>query len=88
MRKLVEVKREHANLFACGNEFELVSETYPLVYKRTSGDETLICAINPSEREYTVDVKVGEVLASANAEVTEDGITLKETSYVWMKVIE
>lgn len=86
VQKLVEIKRTYPELFGCGNEFELISDTYPLVFKRTTGQESLICAVNPSEREYKLDMKAGEVLASSHVEISENKITLKPISYVWMKV--
>lgn len=88
VKKLVEVKRNHPALFACGNEFEVVSDDYPVVFKRSNGTDTFICAVNPCEREYTLDMKSGEVLASSNAEVKDENITLRAISYVWMKVSE
>ena len=88
VKKLVEVKRSHPELFACGNDFELVSDGYPLIFKRTTGKETFVCAVNPSEREYTLDMKAGEILASANMEMAADGITLKPISYAWIKNID
>lgn len=88
VKKLVDIKRNHPELFACGNTFELVSEDYPLVFKRTNGKEALICAVNPSEREYTLDMKEGQVLAASNADVNEQKVVLKAVSYVWMKVTE
>lgn len=86
VQKMVQVKREHPELFACGNEFEVVSDTYPLVIKRTTGEDTFICAVNPSEREYTLDVKAGEILADTNIDVKDGIVTLKAVSYVWMKL--
>lgn len=86
VQKLVEIKRTHPELFGCGNEFELISDTYPLVFKRTTGEESFICAVNPSEREYTLNIKAGDVLASSCVEILENKITLKPISYVWMKV--
>ena len=85
VRKLVEVKRAYPELFGCGNEFELISDTYPLVFKRTTDEKSLICAVNPSEREYTVDMEMGKVLASSNIEIGENQITLKPISYAWME---
>lgn len=86
VRELVEVKRKYAGLFACGNEFELISDTYPIVYKRTNEQGTLICAVNPSNREYDVDISTGEVLSSSNAVVEDHKIILKPISYMWMKL--
>ncbi|MBQ9860174.1 MAG: glycosylase [Clostridia bacterium] len=84
--KLVAVKRENPDLFGCGNGFELVSDTYPLVFKRTDGKRTLLCAVNPSEREYTLDTPHKAVLASANATVEADKVTLAPVSYVWLEI--
>ena len=83
VRKLVEVKRKYPDLFSCGNEFELVSDTYPLVFKRTTGKEIFICAVNPSEREYTLEIEIGEVLAALNVDMKGKCIVLKPISYIW-----
>ena len=85
VQRLVEIKRKYPKLFGCGNDFELISDTYPLVFTRKSGEEKLICAINPSEREYKLDVKKGEMLSASNVEVSDNSIVLKPTSYLWMK---
>lgn len=84
VKKLVVVKRQYPELFSCGNKFELLSDEYPLVFKRTNGKVIFICAVNPSEREYTLEIEAGEMLASSNVEVGEGTITLKAVSYVWM----
>ncbi len=86
VRKLVAVKREYADLFACGNDFKVVSDHYPLVYQRTTADATLVCAVNPSEREYRFDMKTGEVLASNHVEIFDEYIVLKPLSYAWIKI--
>lgn len=85
VRKLVAVKRAYPELFSCGNGFQVISDTYPLVFQRTAGKETFLCAVNPSEREYKLEMEVGEVLAAAGAEVSKGCITLKPVSYIWMK---
>lgn len=85
VKKLVEVKRGLPELFACGNDFELVSDDYPLVFKRSTGEDTFICAVNPSEREYILDMKAGEVLASSNVVLRENKIVLSAASYLWMR---
>lgn len=85
VKKLVEVKRSHPELFACGNAFELVSEDYPLIFKRTSGEEIFLCAVNPSKREYVLNIKGGEVLAASNVLVEEDRVVMRGLSYLWIK---
>ena len=61
----------------------MVSDTYPLVFKRITRKEIFICAVNPSEREYTLDVEIGEVLADLNVDVKSKCIVLKPISYIW-----
>lgn len=84
VKKLVEVKRMHPELFSCGNDFKLVSDSYPLLFQRKAEDVSLLCAVNPTDRTYTLDMNVGEVLASSNVEICDGKIILKATSYLWM----
>ena len=88
VKKLVAIKREYPELFACGNEFALVSQNYPLVFRRKSGNQTLLCAVNPSEREYSLEVEQGQVLASSNAELKDGSVLMRPVSYLWMKIDE
>lgn len=85
VKKLVDIKRSHPEIFACGNQFELISEGYPLVFKRTNGKETLICAVNPSERTYTLEENVRQVLASSNVTFECGKAVLHADSYLWGK---
>ena len=86
VQKLVSIKRDHPELFACGNTFELVSDTYPLVFKRTDGEHTVFCAVNPSDREYMVNTTHKTVLAYCHAAVESDRVVLGAQSYVWLEV--
>lgn len=86
VQKLVSIKRDHPELLACGNTFELVSDTYPLVFKRTDGEHTVFCAVNPSDREYTVNTTHKTVLAYCHAAVESDRVVLGAQSYVWLEV--
>ncbi|MBQ8231621.1 MAG: hypothetical protein IJZ34_06830, partial [Lachnospiraceae bacterium] len=47
------------------------------------GKEIFICAVNPSEREYTLEIEIGEVLISLNVDVERKCIVLKPISYIW-----
>lgn len=85
VRELVRVKRENPELFGAGNEFELISDTYPLIFKRKGDNGALFCAVNPSKREIKIQNPSGEILASNNVEINDTEITLKETSFIWMK---
>lgn len=85
VRELVRIKRENPDLFGAANEFELVSDTYPLVFKRKCEKGELLCAVNPSAREEKIENFGGEILFSHNAEINEKQIVLKEASFIWMK---
>ena len=84
--RLVEIKRSHPELFSARTGIELVSDTYPLVFKRGAGENGFLCAINPSEREYTISAVHKEVLAAQNAEIDGQNIKLKPLSFVWLSV--
>ena len=86
VKKLVEIKRRYPELFACGNELEVLSEGYPLVFSRTNEKEKLVCAVNPSDRDFTLDIKGGKILTAVNVEMTGETAALKAVSYLWMKV--
>lgn len=83
VKKLVAIKRENPDLFGCSNDFELVSDTYPLIFKRKTDKGELLCAINPSEREYEISAS-GEVLAASNAEIKDGRVAMGPISYAWI----
>ncbi len=81
VRSLVDIKRRFFNGFS--NSFELISDDYPMVFARSGGGK-LICAINPSEREYEIDVpEGGRILSSQNAQVSGKRAKLGGVSYLW-----
>lgn len=86
VKELVRIKRGNPDLFESTNTFELVSDTYPLIFKRKGQDGELLCAVNPSKREYRIENSGGEVLFSHNTDINKDEIVLKEASFVWMKL--
>lgn len=85
VKKLVEIKRKYPQLFGAGNQFELLTDKYPLCFRRTNGAESLLCVVNPSKNEYRLERNKGKVLASANTELHEDSIVMKGCSYLWIK---
>lgn len=84
--KLVSVKREHPDLFSCGDEFTLVSDTYPLIFKRTHDSRTVLCAVNPSNSVHEFATTHKAVLAEHNATVEPEKVVLGPLSYVWLEV--
>ncbi len=85
VKNLVAIKRANPDLFDATNSFELISDTYPLIFKRKGENGELFCIINPSNREYRIEKSNGDILASYNAEISKNDIILKGTSFVWMK---
>ncbi len=85
VKAMVAAKREYLADFTPEADFELVNNTYPLVFKRTDNGKTFFCAINPSDREYTVDVPAnGKVLLSGNVKVEGGKAKMGGVSYLWM----
>ena len=48
---------------------------YPFVFERTDGKDTIVVAINPSDKEYSVTLNGVTPILSQN--ITPDGDTLK-----------
>jgi maltose alpha-D-glucosyltransferase/alpha-amylase len=66
VRRLVALRKAHPAL-ANGAAFDLVYGEYgryPLVYRRWSGDETLLVAVNPSAAPVSVALPAGLVTAA------------------------
>ncbi len=85
VKAMVAAKREYLADFTPEADFELVNNTYPLVFKRTDNGKTFFCAINPSDRDYTVDLPAnGKVLLSNNVKVKGDKAKMDGVSYLWM----
>ncbi len=85
VKAMVAVKREYLADFTPEADFELVNKTYPLVFKRTDNGKTFLCAVNPSDRDYTIDLPAnGKVLLSNNVKVKGDKAKMGGVSYLWM----
>lgn len=83
---LVDIKRKHPELFSAFTGIEVVSDTYPLVFKRGKDGNEFLCAINPTEREYNISADYKEVLVAENAVFEDRNIKLKPLSFVWLAV--
>ena len=84
VKRLVEMKRNNPDVFSCDAQFELLNETYPLVFKRTAADRTLVCAVNPTDRALDLKLPDGMVLASENVERENENVIMGPVSYVWL----
>lgn len=71
-------------------EFELVCDKYPLVYKRTCGNGSILVAINPSgkECECEVNAKAGKVMYEYNgaAAVGDGRVTVPPCSASYIEI--
>jgi len=80
VKKLISVRREHSALWADG-EYRTISSGYPLVYERTSQNERIRVAINPSaEEKKVVDRELKTILLGYNVSVEKETITLGSRS--------
>ena len=86
VRALIRLHKGSPALHADG-AFTVTCAAYPLCFERTSGEERIFVAINPSAREYTVALPAGaEILLSQNADANGTRATLRGASFVIAKV--
>ncbi|MGN0183197.1 MAG: alpha-amylase family glycosyl hydrolase [Candidatus Ornithomonoglobus sp.] len=70
LKKLIAIRKSHKALQE-SSDIELVSvKSYPLIYKRTAEDSTILVIINPSDSQHTqsIDLYPKEVIYSYNGE--------------------
>ena len=85
VKALVSFKREHLGELSNDFEFELISDTYPLIFKRKKQDSEFICIINPSNREYTVNIpETHKAVISNNVDLKDGTAKMRETSFLWL----
>lgn len=81
IKKLIILKKENAEFDFDATAEIIENGEYPLTYIKTKDGKKIVVAINPSEKEYTLDYKVKEVLISQNTEVS-NRIHLKAKGFV------
>ena len=93
VQKLIRVRLAHEALQSNASLEFLYAEdnAYPLVYKRTGATETIIVALNPSDREVTCKIEAEdgkEVLYSNNGEAVlkEGTLTVPPASASFIKI--
>lgn len=69
---LIEIRKEHSALGNRGN-FELLEyEDFPLIYQRSSEDETVLVVLNPSNKDVKTDIDLsGDMIYSYNGNTLE-----------------
>ena len=84
VKSLVTIKRENLSDFLPDSAFEVLSETYPLIFTRKQGEKQFFCAVNPSDSEY--DIKLPEsskILISNNTQIKDNIVKLGKVSFAW-----
>ena len=85
VKSLVAFKRKYLEDLSQNSEFELISEDYPLIFKRTNKKETFICVVNPSEQEFVVDIpKNYKAVISNNVALADTKAKMSATSFLWI----
>ena len=75
VKKLIAIHKTEKAFCAEGG-FNVLEKGYPFVFERFDDNKKLLIAINPSNREYSVDApEFGEILISQNIKI--EGKTLK-----------
>jgi maltose alpha-D-glucosyltransferase/alpha-amylase len=81
-RRLIRLRRENPALWA-DTDFEVLYDDYPFVYRRSCADQTIVVAINPSDRSYQVTVPGGkQVLYAQNASLDGECLKMKGVSFI------
>lgn len=85
VKHLVEIKRNCLFDFSCYCDFEVLSQTYPLIFKRRCGEKEFFCALNPSRRECNITLpENSKVLISNNTKIKGSIAKLGEASFIWV----
>lgn len=85
-RKLIRLRRENSALWA-DSSFEVLYDDYPFVYRRSSDKQTVVVAINPSERHYSLTVPpAARVLYAKGAHIQEDTLCMDGVSFILYEV--
>ena len=93
LKKLIRIRKENQVLQESA-AFEPIfnkNSAYPLVYKRKSGNESILVAINPTDNECAClfDEKIGDTIYSFNGETfIKDGqLTVPACSASYVKIV-
>ncbi|MBQ9388101.1 MAG: glycosylase [Lachnospiraceae bacterium] len=83
VKSLLDIKRRFFG--GLENGLEVINDDYPMVFSRKKDGATFLCAVNPSDREYEIEVpEGGRILSSLNAQVSGNKAKLGGVSYLWI----
>lgn len=84
LKKIIALRKKYPALAEDG-DFEVISNSYPAIYKRSLHDETIIVALNPSNREYEIEIN-GDVLISMSCDVENGKAKFSGCGYIIYKL--
>ena len=87
IKKLIEIRQTNEALQSCA-EIEFLQVGYPLVYKRSSENQSITVIINPSAEEFNIDNITGKILYQVGngAELTDGKYKIKGCSAVFVEM--
>lgn len=85
VKELIKLHKENP-AFGVSGGFKALVSGYPFVYERTDGETTFWIAINPSNREYSIDLPdYEEILLSHNMEIKDTELISNGISFMIAK---
>ena len=74
VKRLIAVRQAHEALQSSG-KIEFLTDYYPLIYKRSAGDEAVLVVINPSAQECSIEfAEAGDSFDTPSADTKAAGI--------------
>lgn len=83
LKQLIELRKKYPALGEDG-DFKAIKTDYPAIYERSLDGEVITVAINPSDREYDLELD-GEVLMRDKCDVNGNKVKLYGCGYIIMK---
>ena len=80
VKELIEIRKKHPAFNADAKQ-RFINTSYPAIFERTDGKETLTVIINPSNEVLTKTIKHKEIIKKQNAEIDGEKITLGAQSF-------
>lgn len=80
LRFLAKLRREHPALSEDGG-FRVIKTDYPSIYERSCKDEIITVVLNPSDREYSIEVVCKDILATKNTELVNGILKIGSRGY-------
>ncbi len=80
VKKLIEIRKTYACLNA-DTKIDYLETDYPLIYRRSDNNSSIVVMINPSNNAYNRKVDYKKIIFCKNIEIKENEIRLKAKSF-------